>query len=76
MFRPKHVDDKRVHSVQSVVFVLIIRTITCIGYIYGAAKLKKIMLQNQYHFHITQSKLYEHQYDHQVILMNSPLSSS
>jgi len=47
MFRSKHVvENKRVHSVQSVVFVLIIKTITVIGYIFGAAKLKKMMLQN------------------------------
>lgn len=46
-FRPKHVvEDKRVHSVQSVVFILIIKSITGIGYIYSAAKLKKMMLQN------------------------------
>lgn len=51
MFRPKHVvKDKRVYSVQSVVFDLIIKTVTDVGYIYGAVKLKKMMLQNSISF--------------------------
>ena len=78
MFRPKHVvEDKWVHSVQSVVFVLIIKTITDTGYIYGAAKLKKKWCSRiQYHFHITQSKFCQHQNNHQVILTNAPFSST
>jgi len=57
------------------VFVLIIRTITGIGYIYGPAKIKK---NNAPEYNIiitlTQSKLREQQDDHQAILMNNPLS--